>query len=170
MKAKKKFTPDQPMKRVNWTRVEAPQLKEKSIWVRFNEDKLASNDFIQLMVENFSTKPAKRPVDSTSKTTSSDESTLKKRAQMRELRYLDDKQAQNLNIMLKTLKAEPNEISRWLIECNSDRLTLVILEQLEKFLPEDKLIVKYQELKENIDELDMSEKFLVVVRTTLNSN
>lgn len=82
---------------------------------------------------------------------------------MKELKYLDDKQAQNIAIMLKTLKTDPNEFSRWLIECNTTKLTSVILEQLEKNLPEDKILLKYQELKENIDELDNSEKFLVVI-------
>lgn len=44
-----------------------------------------------------------------------------------------------------------------------DKLSPTSLEQLEKFLPEDRIISKYQELKENIDELDNSEQFLVIV-------
>ena len=44
-----------------------------------------------------------------------------------------------------------------------DKLSPASLEQLEKFLPDDKIIMKYQELKENIDELDNSEQFLVIV-------
>lgn len=68
-----------------------------------------------------------------------------------------------LAILLKSLKADANEIYKWLLECNLEKLTLNSLEQLEKFLPEDKILLKYQELKENIDELDNSEKFLVIV-------
>jgi hypothetical protein len=44
-----------------------------------------------------------------------------------------------------------------------DKLNQTYLEQLEKYLPEDKILAQYQELKENIDDLDSSEQFLVVV-------
>lgn len=126
-----------------------------------NEEKLGNSELFQMISENFSTRPAKPLVDASKIDDST--ATLKRKGQMKELRLIDDKQAQNLSILLRSLKAEPNEISRWLVECNTDKLTVVVLEQLEKFLPEDKTLVKYQELKENIDELDNSEKFLVVV-------
>ena len=61
------------------------------------------------------------------------------------------------------MKSDPNEIYKWLVECNMEKLSPTSLEQLEKFLPEDKIISKYQELKKNIDELDSSEQFLVIV-------
>lgn len=44
-----------------------------------------------------------------------------------------------------------------------DKLNLNILEQFDKSLPDDKILGQYQELKENIDELDSSEQFLVIV-------
>ena len=44
-----------------------------------------------------------------------------------------------------------------------DKLSVSCLEQLEKYLPDDKTLGQYQELKENIDELDNSEQFLVIV-------
>lgn len=50
------------------------------------------------------------------------------------------------------------------MECDLNKLSQSSLEQLEKFLPEDNTLIKYQELKENIDDLDSSEKFLVIVR------
>ena len=68
-----------------------------------------------------------------------------------------------LAILLRSLKTDPNEIYTWLLECNLERLNLSCLEQLEKYLPEDKILGQYQELKENIDELDPSEKFLFIV-------
>ena len=49
-----------------------------------------------------------------------------------------------------------------------EKLSPTSLEQLEKFLPEDRIINKYQELKENIDELDNAEQFLVIVSLLLN--
>ena len=44
-----------------------------------------------------------------------------------------------------------------------EKLNLNCLEQFEKCLPDDKILGQYQELKENIDELDASEQFLVIV-------
>lgn len=68
-----------------------------------------------------------------------------------------------LDILLRSLKADANEICRWLIECDMDKLTLNSLEQFDKALPEDNILGQYQQLKENIEELDPSEQFLVVV-------
>jgi hypothetical protein len=62
------------------------------------------------------------------------------------------------------MKAEQDEIYRWLIECNMEKLNLDLLIQFDKSLPDDKILNQYQELKENIDELDTSEQFLVTVR------
>jgi hypothetical protein len=61
------------------------------------------------------------------------------------------------------MKVDTREIQKWILECNFDKLTLSCLEQMEKFLPEDKILTKYQELKENIADLDSSEQFLVII-------
>lgn len=68
-----------------------------------------------------------------------------------------------LAILLKSFKADPKEIFEWLMKCDLNKLSQSSLEQLEKFLPDDTTLAKYQELKENIDDLDSSEKFLVIV-------
>lgn len=49
-------------------------------------------------------------------------------------------------------------------------LTPMMIEQIEKFLPEDRILKKYEELKENIDKLDNSEQFLVMVIQPLLSD
>lgn len=162
MKEKQKYKLEQPMKRLNWTKIQTQRLKENSFWVKANEEKFASDDVFQMLVENFSTKAVKTKFGE-SKTTN-DETTggVKKKA-LKELKFLDDKQAQNLNILLRSLKADAAEICRWLIECDMDKLTLNSLEQFDKALPEDTVLGQYQQLKENIEELDPSEQFLVVV-------
>lgn len=159
MKEKKKYQVEQPLKRINWNRIQTQRLKENSFWVKANEDKFASEDVFKVLIENFSTKPTK----STTSKTNADSTMKKKNDRMKELKYLDEKQAQNISILIKSLKSEPSEIYRWLVDCNMEKLSPASLEQLEKFLPEDKIISKYQELKENIDELDNSEQFLVIV-------
>ena len=59
MREKRKYKLDQPMKRINWTKIQTRNLKENSIWVRVEEDRLASSDVCQLLVDNFSTKVTK---------------------------------------------------------------------------------------------------------------
>ncbi len=56
MKEKKKYQFDQPLKRVNWSKIQPRQLKENSFWVNANDEKFASEDLFQILVENFSTK------------------------------------------------------------------------------------------------------------------
>lgn len=69
MKEKPKYKLEQPMKRLNWTKVQPKQLKENSLWVKANEDRFASDDVFQMLMENFSTKTVKtskladRPTD-----------------------------------------------------------------------------------------------------------
>ena len=161
LKEKKKYKVDQPLKKVNWNKVQTQQLKENSFWVKANEEKFASEDLFQILIENFSTKQTKAKL--TDSKNLEDNFGAKKKSNFKELKFLDEKQAQNLSILLKSLKADPHEICEWLVECNLDKLTQSYLEQLEKYLPEDKVLVQYQELKENIDELDCSEKFLVII-------
>lgn len=59
MKEKKKFNVDQPLKRINWNKVQTQRLKENSFWVNANEEKYATDDILQILLENFSTKPSK---------------------------------------------------------------------------------------------------------------
>ncbi len=161
MKEKKKYAVDQPLKRINWNKIQTQRLKENSFWVKANEEKYASDDVCQILIENFSTKTVKTKLTDTK---SNEEPSSKKRGgPSKELKYIDEKLAQNISILIRSLKADPNEIYKWLVDCNLERLNLDSLIQLEKFLPDEKILGQYQELKENIDELDPSEKFLVII-------
>ena len=59
MKEKKKYKVDQPLKRINWSKIPTQQLKESSFWIKANEEKFASDDICQMLIENFSTKQTK---------------------------------------------------------------------------------------------------------------
>jgi diaphanous 2 len=163
MREKKKYKIEQPLKKVNWNKVQTQQLKENSFWVKVNEEKLASEEILQILIENFSTKQTKANKLTDTKNLEDNFGAKNKKGNMRELKYLDEKQAQNISILIKSLKVDSNEICQWLMDCDLDKLNQSYLEQLEKFLPEDKILAQYQELKENIDELDNSEKFLVTI-------
>ncbi len=58
MKEKKTYQVGQPLKRINWSKIQARQLKENSFWVKANDEKFASEDIFQILIDNFSTKPA----------------------------------------------------------------------------------------------------------------
>lgn len=62
---------------------------------------------------------------------------------------------------MKSLKSEANEIRKLLLECDLSKLNETLLEQLDKNLPEDKIIQQYANIKCPLEELDASEQFLV---------
>jgi len=59
LKEKRKYAVDQPLKKVNWNKVQTQKLKENSFWVKANEEKFATEDVMKLLLENFSTKQTK---------------------------------------------------------------------------------------------------------------
>ena len=88
MKEKKKYTIDLPLKRINWSKIHTRELKENSFWVKANDEKFASEDLFKVLIDNFSTKPTK---------VISDEISLKKKVgPVKELKYLNAKQANNI--------------------------------------------------------------------------
>ena len=52
MREKKKYKIEQPLKKVNWNKIQTQHLKENSFWVKVNEEKLASEDIFQILIEN----------------------------------------------------------------------------------------------------------------------
>jgi hypothetical protein len=59
LKEKRKYVVDQPLKKVNWNKVQTQKLKENSFWIKANEEKFATEDVMKLLLENFSTKQTK---------------------------------------------------------------------------------------------------------------
>ena len=105
------------------------------------------------MIQNFSTKKAKI----LSEKTANDQDKGKKG---KSLRFIDEKQAQGLSIMLRAMKGSTSEISSWLIQCNMDKLH-EHLETLSKNLPDDKILQDYGTISSSYNELDSCEQFLV---------
>ena len=91
MKEKKKYQVEQPLKRINWNKIQTQRLKEGSFWVKANDEKFASDDIFQILIDNFSTKPSK-----TSSKSADEGKLFKKKGPAKELKYLDEKQAQNI--------------------------------------------------------------------------
>ena len=156
MKEKRKYKVDAPLKRINWDKIAVKDLKQNAFWVNADEQKYASEDFVEFLVDNFSTKKAKFNVDNSSSSINDQD-----KKKQKTLKFIDEKQAQNLSILLKSLKVEATEISNWLLHCNMEKLTESCLEQLDKSLPEDKVIQEYGSLTNCLSELEACEQFLV---------
>jgi hypothetical protein len=63
-------------------------------------------------------------------------------------------------ILLKSLKSDASELKQWFLECNMTKLTESNLEQLNKNLPDDKVIQQYGNLTCSLNELDTAEQFI----------
>ena len=86
------------------------------------------------MIENFSTK--QNEISSKSKILK-DNFNINKSSIKRKLKFLNDKQAQNISILIKSTKSDAQDIYQWIIDCNLEKLNQNYLEQLEKIFPEN---------------------------------
>ncbi|KAH8859804.1 Protein diaphanous like [Schistosoma japonicum] len=164
MKPKKKYTPDVPMKKANWEKIKPNMLDKDSVWVQLHEDELECTDLLKNLSVQFSTKPAKVVVsDSTDGTATcgSLQNIQSRKAKM--LRYLDDKVAQNLSILLGSIKVPYDELRRRILTVEESLLTPNMLEQLIKALPEPSIILKISSLKDEYETLAEPEQFVCKV-------
>lgn len=158
LKPKKKWTVDGPMKRANWKAIVPQKLSEKSFWVKVQEDKLASNDILNGLATNFSSKPVKK----SEKVAGEKTQTSKKNI---DLRVLDGKAAQNLSILLGgSLKhLSYDQIRVCLLRCDTSILSSNVLQQLMQYLPPADQLKKLQECKTKGEELSGAEEFAATI-------
>ncbi|EDW04111.1 protein diaphanous isoform X2 [Drosophila grimshawi] len=160
LKPKKKWEANNPMKRANWKAIVPAKMSENAFWVKCEEDKLASDDFLQELAIKFSSKPVKKDnqKDSVDKPT-----TLSKKNV--DLRVLDSKSAQNLAILLggslKHLSYE--QIKICLLRCDTDILSTNILTNLIQYLPPPEQLKRLQEIKANGEPLPPIEQFAATI-------
>lgn len=171
MKEKKDWKSDLPtdaptMKKVAWNQVKPQELSEDSVWVKMDEEKLASNFIISSLVENFSFKPAKKTVKAEEGDKNGDKpggaasSEKAAKSKTRELRILDPKTGQNFAILLGSSKMSVTDIHRYLLVVDEDHLKPSFLENIQKVLPEPSEMKKFAELKEDFDDLAPPEQCL----------
>jgi hypothetical protein len=63
MKPKKKYNPEQQMKRANWNKINVKNLDKDSFWVKANEESLESKDIFSGLMENFSSAVISKSMD-----------------------------------------------------------------------------------------------------------
>ncbi|CAH8842293.1 unnamed protein product [Trichobilharzia szidati] len=162
MKPKKKYTSDVPMKKANWENIKPNMLDKSSVWVQLREDELECSDLLKSFNAQFSTKPAKVMItDPTSNGASVVETAQGIQSRKaKKLRYLHDKVAQNLSILLGSLKVPYDELRRRILSVDESLLAPNMVEQLIKALTEPTVISKIYTLKDEYDSLSEPEQFV----------
>ncbi|XP_011337146.1 protein diaphanous isoform X1 [Ooceraea biroi] len=159
LKPKKKWEVEGQLKRANWKAILPHKLTEKSFWMKVQEDKLASPEILDGLVQKFSSKPSGRRVDDVV-----DKSSSKK---VKDLKVLDSKAAQNISILLGgTLKHMPYvEVKRCLFRCEGPVISDNVLQGLIQYLPPPDQLSKLQIYKDQYDDLTEAEQFCVTIST-----
>ena len=70
-------------------------------------------------------------------------------------------------ILLRSLKMQYKEVKRCILEVDESKLTVAMLEQLIKFMPEPDTLAQMADLKDQYEDLAESEQFLVEVKQKL---
>ncbi|XP_063417683.1 protein diaphanous homolog 2-like isoform X2 [Mytilus trossulus] len=153
---KKKYQPPMQTKRLNWNQVQAKKLEKDSFWVQVREDQYEDESLFQGLIENFGVTKAK--IMNTSETTEK-----KPTKKAKELKVLDPKAAQNLSILLGSIKVPYPEIKRRIVEVDEEKLSSSILESLIRYMPEPEQMKQLEKLQDQYNDLSEPEQFSVTM-------
>lgn len=158
MKQKKIYKPEVSMKRINWSKIEPKELSENCFWLKVKEDKFENPDLFAKLALNFATQ-MKVPKN----TEALEEKPQPTKKKVKELRVLDPKTAQNLSIFLGSYRMPYEDIKNIILEVNEDLLTEALIQNLVKYLPEQKVLNELAQLKNEYDDLCEPEQFGAVI-------
>ncbi|XP_071500054.1 protein diaphanous homolog 2-like isoform X2 [Diadema antillarum] len=161
MKAKKKYTPQTPMKRANWSKINPRQLNKKSFWVQAKEDRLEKDVVMEQLALLFASKPAKKLGGGGGGTDELEGKKEKKK--VKQLKVLSAKEAQNLSIWLGSMRIPHEEIKRRLLEIDENHLNEGLIQSLLKNMPENDTIKSVYALKDEFNDMNEAEQFCVLV-------
>ncbi|XP_032678760.1 protein diaphanous isoform X4 [Odontomachus brunneus] len=158
LKPKKKWEVDGPLKRANWKAIMPHKLTEKSFWMKVQEDRLASPEILDGLVQKFASKPSGKKIDDVV-----DKSVSTKK--VKDLKVLDNKAAQNILILLGgTLKHMPYaDVKTCLLRCEGPVISDNILQGLIQYLPPPDQLSKLQLYQDQYDDLTEAEQFCVTI-------
>ncbi|XP_036161220.1 protein diaphanous homolog 2 isoform X2 [Myotis myotis] len=158
MKQKKIYKPEVSMKRINWSKIEPKELSENCFWLKVKEDKFENPDLFAKLALNFATQ---MKVQKNAEALEEKPQPTKKK--VKELRVLDPKTAQNLSIFLGSYRMPYEDIKNIILEVNEDLLTEALIQNLVKYLPEQKVLNELAQLKNEYDDLCEPEQFGAVI-------
>ncbi|XP_075395641.1 protein diaphanous homolog 2 isoform X2 [Tenrec ecaudatus] len=158
MKEKKIYKPEVSMKRINWSKIEPRELSENCFWLKVKEDQFENPDLFAKLALNFATqKKAPKNVEAP------EEKKPGPPKKKKELRIIDPKTAQNLSIFLGSYRMPYEDIRNIILEVNEDMLSEALIQNLVKYLPEQKVLNELAQLKNEYDDLCEPEQFGVVM-------
>ncbi|CAF2976328.1 unnamed protein product [Rotaria sp. Silwood2] len=167
---KQKYSVTEPVKKVQWSKVNPYTIKKDSIWVNVDEAKYVNDTLFSDIRKNFASKIApsisiiiifsfiritkfilgRQPINDLV-----DKS--------KELRVLDAKAAQNFAIMFSQLKVSPSVFREWMLSCDNENLKYDFLKQLEKYLPTSEELKILADYKNENNDLQYSEQYFCAI-------
>ncbi|GFV84142.1 protein diaphanous [Trichonephila clavipes] len=156
MQPKKKYVLETPLKRVNWKKIPPQKLSDKAFWVSVREEKLASDDIFETLSSKFSSKPQTKKENN-----KVDEKKPSKKA--KELKVLDAKSAQNLMILLGSVKISTEDMQKFILKIDENHLTDAMLQQLIRYMPEPEQLARLEQFKDQYNELAEAEQFAMTM-------
>ncbi|CAF1199407.1 unnamed protein product [Rotaria sp. Silwood1] len=149
---KQKYSVTEPVKKVQWSKINPYTIKKESIWVNVDEAKYVNDTLFSDIRKNFASKvaPSRQPINDLV-----DKS--------KELRVLDAKAAQNFAIMFSQLKVSPSVFREWMLSCDNENLKYDFLKQLEKYLPTSEELKILADYKNENNDLQYSEQYFCAI-------
>uniref|UniRef100_A0A8C0K5C2 Diaphanous related formin 2 n=1 Tax=Canis lupus dingo TaxID=286419 RepID=A0A8C0K5C2_CANLU len=139
--------------------IEPKELSENCFWLKVKEDKFENPDLFAKLALNFATqKKVQKNVEA-----SEEKKILPAKKKVKELRILDHKMAQNLSIFLGSYRMPYEDIKNIILEVNEDMLSEALIQNLVKYLPEQKVLSELAQLRNEYDDLCEPEQFGVVM-------
>ncbi|XP_041460766.1 protein diaphanous homolog 2-like isoform X3 [Lytechinus variegatus] len=161
MKEKKKYNPQTPMKRANWSKIQPRTLKKNSLWVNAKEEKLEKQEVLEQLASLFASKPGKKLGGGGIEADVDGKTEPKKK--VKELKVLSAKEAQNLSIWLGSMRIPHEEIKRRILEIDEEHLNEGLIQSLLKNMPETETIQQVYALKDEFNDMNEAEQFCVLV-------
>ncbi|XP_030836486.1 protein diaphanous homolog 2 isoform X3 [Strongylocentrotus purpuratus] len=162
MKEKKKYNPQAPMKRANWSKIQPRTLGKHSLWVNAKEDKLEKTEVLEQLAALFASKPGKKLGGGGGIEADVDGKTETKK-KVKELKVLSAKEAQNLSIWLGSMRIPHEEIKRRILEIDEEHLNEGLVQSLLKNMPEPETLKQVYALKDEFNDMNEAEQFCVQV-------
>ncbi|XP_023218674.1 protein diaphanous homolog 1-like isoform X2 [Centruroides sculpturatus] len=155
LQPKQKYELDTQIKRINWDPIDVQKLTEKAFWVKVQEEKLASEDIFDEISCRFSSVPRIK----------NDEKPKEKKVskKIKELKVLDAKSAQNLMILLGSVKMSSEEMKEYIITMNEEHITEAMLQQLIRYMPEPDQLKKLEKFGDQFNDLAEAEQFAITL-------
>ncbi|XP_043560433.1 protein diaphanous homolog 2 isoform X2 [Chiloscyllium plagiosum] len=160
LQPKKQYNPEAPMRRANWSQIGPQEMTETCFWIKAKEEKFESPDLFAKLVLSFATQAKVKKDD-----VQTEEKKSVPKKKIKELKILDPKTAQNLSIFLGSYRIAYEEIRNIILEVDEEKLSEPMIQNLVRYLPEQKELNTLSQFKDEYDDLCEPEQFGVVMST-----